>query len=382
MDNLEEIKVNEEDVAQDVVEESAQPKKKAKSLEVNKKTTIVAITVIMILIIASIIMAYVIPMGSYERFTNEDGNVELVKDSFSYDDSLGRIAWWKVILAPFLVLGSEGSITLISILALLVVIGAIFNALDETEILLYAVRLLKHKYQDKKYLLLFLIPLLFMFLSTTAGVFEEIIPLIPVMVLFCYGFGWDSIIALAISVVPAAFGYTASVCNPFTIGIAQELVGIPMFSGVGLRLLTFVVGYIIIMVFVFPYAKKIDKNTRVKILGMPDVCESGVDFMEESTLWDSYHVMMKHFRDENRTRYRSDNFYQFTVTSEFGILYQFYLNALDISPNIAQYVDIDEDAAFLERKYTNSETEKIYKEAVKQRNDLYKDFPEQTIYNN
>lgn len=129
-------------------------------------------------------------------------------------------------------------------------------------------------------------------------------------------------------------------------------------------------------------AKKIDKNTRVKILGMPDVCESGFDFAEESTLWDSYHVMMKHFRDENRTRYRSDNFYQFTVTSEFGILYQFYLNALDISPNIAQYVDIDEDAVFLERKYTNSETEKIYKEAVKQRNDLYKDFPEQTIYNN
>jgi len=48
------------------------------------------------------------------------------------------------------------------------------------------------------------------------------------------------------------------------------------------------------------HVKKIEKNTRVKIMGMPDLCENGFDFIEESTLWESSHIMMKHLKDDGR----------------------------------------------------------------------------------
>jgi len=244
-----------------------------KTLSINKSTTIMALVIIALLIVTCIILAYTLPMGAYERTIDEDGNVSYVEDSYSQDGDFSRIAWWKVILSPFLVLGEKGSLTLIAIIILLLVIGAVFNALDQTNLLDYMVRLLKHKYSNKKYLLLAIIPLLLMFLSTTCGLFEEIIPLVPIFVIFAYGFGWDSIVALAMSVVPAAFGYTASVVNPFTIGIAQQIVGVEMFSGIGVRILTFVVMYILLMLYLFPYAKRIEKNPKKSLVYKEDLAK-------------------------------------------------------------------------------------------------------------
>lgn len=243
-----------------------------KTLAINKKTTVMAVVIILALIVASIFLAYTLPMGTYERYTDEDGNVILVENSYVQGrDGLERIAWWKVVLSPFLVLGQSGSITLIAIIALLLVIGAVFNALDQTGILDYMVRLLKHKYENKKYILLWILPALFMFLATTCGCFEEVIPLVPVFVLFAYGFGWDSIVALAMSVLPAAFGYVASVVNPFTIGIAQKIVGVAMFSGVGIRILTFVLMYFLLIAFLLPYAKRIEKNPKKSLVYKEDL---------------------------------------------------------------------------------------------------------------
>jgi len=124
----------------------------------------------------------------------------------------------------------------------------------------------------------------------------------------------------------------------------------------------------------------IGKNTPVKIVGMPDVCQPGIDFIEETSLWESYHVMMKHFQDENRFRGYSDWMYQFTVTSEYGILYQYYLNALDISPEVARFVDIDSDADFHSRGDMDSNVEAVFTKAIDQRNSHYSDCPEQKIY--
>jgi uncharacterized ion transporter superfamily protein YfcC len=90
--------------------------------------------------------------------------------------------------------------------------------------------------------------------------FEELIPLVPVVVMLCYAMGWDALVGLGISVLAACFGFAAGVVNPFTVGVAQSLGGLVMFSGIGLRILTFALAYIVLMAFVFPYAKKIEKH--------------------------------------------------------------------------------------------------------------------------
>lgn len=117
---------------------------------------------------------------------------------------------------PFLVLGGSGTLTLVAILFMLVVIGAVFNALDKTDVLVYMVESIRHNYGHKRCLLLFLLPLAFMFLGTTSGMSEEVIPIVPVAVILSYGLGWDALIGLGFSVLAAGLGFMAGVVNRST----------------------------------------------------------------------------------------------------------------------------------------------------------------------
>lgn len=235
--------------------------KKPKILAISKASVIISVVVVVLLIIASIVLAYTLPLGQYERSTDADGNVYISGD-YHEDPSLGRLPWWKILLSPFLVLGGSGTLTLVAILFMLVVIGAVFNALDKTDVLVYMVESIRHNYGHKRYLLLFLLPLAFMFLGTTSGMSEEVIPIVPVAVILSYGLGWDALIGLGFSVLAAGLGFMAGVVNPFNVGIAQSIVGVPMFSGIGIRILTFVLCYVILMAFMFPYARMLDKKPQ------------------------------------------------------------------------------------------------------------------------
>lgn len=229
----------------------------AHSLVINKKAIILAIIIVLTLVITAYVLTFILPTGEYLR----DDNGAIISDSYVQKDMDG-ITWWQFLLSPFMILSptTNGFETVWAILILLFVIGAIFTALDESGILVYMVQFLTKKFAGSKYALLFLLPFAFMFLGSTAGMFEELIPLVPVVVMLCYAMGWDALIGLAISILAACFGFAAGVVNPFTVGVAQTLGGIVMFSGIGLRILTFAVAYIILMAFVFPYAKKIEKH--------------------------------------------------------------------------------------------------------------------------
>ncbi len=263
-------------------------KDKPKTIQISNKAIIMAVAVVMILVIAAIVLAYVLPVGEYDRGIDADGNSYIIKDSYHENPDLGRIAWWKVVLSPFLVLGSNGSLTLWAIIALLIVIGAVFTALDKTGVLVYMVEALRNKFANKRYFLLFLMPFAFMFLGSSAGMFEELIPLVPVVVILCYGLGWDALIGLGISVLAAGMGFTAGVVNPFTVGIAQDLIGLPMFSGIGMRLLTFAVAYLILMAFIFPYAKMLDKKPEKSLVFKEDsVRKAEFDFENRPFVYDA-----------------------------------------------------------------------------------------------
>lgn len=220
--------------------------------------------IVLVLVLAAITLTQVLSRGAYERAVDADGNTYIVDNSYREDDSLPSLKWWQAIFAPFLVLdpNMDGSLMVWALIALLLVIGAVFTALDNTGVLIYMVESLRNKFSSRKYILLFILPLAFMFLGSSAGMFEELIPLVPVVVLLCYAFGWDALVGLGISVLAACFGFAAGVVNPFTVGISQNLMGIPMFSGISMRLLTFAVAYIILMAFIFPYARKIEKRPQ------------------------------------------------------------------------------------------------------------------------
>jgi len=67
---------------------------------------------------------------------------------------------------------------------------------------------------------------------------------------------------LGMSALAAGFGFSSATLNPFTLGVAQEIAGLPAFSGIGFRLFVFAVCYGILYSFLYRYAKKIEKDPQ------------------------------------------------------------------------------------------------------------------------
>ncbi|MDD3947673.1 MAG: hypothetical protein PHI19_07530, partial [Clostridia bacterium] len=229
-------------------------------LKINKKAIIIAVVVILVLVISSYVLTFVLPRGAYDR--TEEGSI--VPGTYHEDPTLEGITWWQFLLSPFMVLNpaEEGALVLYSIMLLLLIIGAVFMALEKSGILVYMVKAISHKFRSKKYYLLAILTFAFMFLGSAVGMFEELIPLVPIIIMLSYAMGWDAFVGLGISVLGSCFGFAAGLMNPFTVGIAQTIGGIPMFSGIEVRLISFVLVYGILMAFLIPYAKKIDRNPQ------------------------------------------------------------------------------------------------------------------------
>ena len=261
-----------------------------RTIEVSKRAILISVVIVLVLVIAAIVMTQVLPRGEYQRVPDADGNESIVDGSYREDDSLASLKWWQAVFAPFLVLDPtmDGSLMVWALIALLLVIGAVFTALDNTGVLVYMVESLRNRFKGKKYVLLFLLPFAFMFLGSSAGMFEELIPLVPVVVLLCYALGWDALVGLGISVLAACFGFAAGVVNPFTVGISQNLMGIAMFSGIEMRLLTFIAAYVILMAFVYPYARRIEKKPRLSPVYLEDTHKKhGFDFANTVFVYDA-----------------------------------------------------------------------------------------------
>lgn len=203
-----------------------------KGLNISAKSFITAIAVIFILMVLTYGLTFVVPGGN--------------------------IPFWKWITSPILVLGAEGNESLIAVILFLLVIGGVFNCLDKCGLMKYMLDKITYRYGKERYKLLALITLFFMTMGSLIGSFEECVPLVPIVVALAIRLGWDALTGLGMSLLAIGCGFSAGICNPFTIGVAQELVGLPMFSGMWFRVLAFVLVYALLLTFLLHYVKRIE----------------------------------------------------------------------------------------------------------------------------
>lgn len=239
-------------------------------LDLNVKSFISSIIVIIVLMIISYGLTFVLPAGQYTRIIDEAGHA-IIDTTVPFAPTTGNLTFVKFLLSPFLVLGSEGNLTLVEIIAFLFVIGGIFNCLTESKMLNYSLNKITYKYSNSRYKLLYVISLFFMLMGTLIGSSEEIIPLVPIITSLTISLGFDSLTGLGISILAGSCGFSSGISNPFTIGIAQEIAGLPMFSGVWYRIVVFIIEYILLMYVVTSHAKKVEKpQNEIKSDFVPD----------------------------------------------------------------------------------------------------------------
>lgn len=227
-------------------------------MNISAKSFILAIAIIFALMVLTYALTFIVPAGEYARTVDAAGNTVIdTAGGFSYTE--GGLPLWKWLLSPFLVLGAEGSGTLIAVIAFLLIIGGIFNALTVCGLMNYMLGRLVHSFGAVRYKLMAVLVLFFMAMGSLVGSFEEVVPMSPIVAALAAGLGWNAEIGLAMCLLAAGCGFAAGVANPFTIGVAQGLAGLPMFSGIWLRLLAFVCIYALLFLFLRSSAKRIEK---------------------------------------------------------------------------------------------------------------------------
>ena len=229
-----------------------------KGLNISVKSFITALVVIFALMVASYVLTLVIPGGEYSRIPDDAGNMIIdTENGFSYTD--GGIAFWKWVLSPILVLGASGNGTLIAVIIFLLVIGGVFNSLDRCGLMKYMLDKIANRFGKHRYSLMAVTTLFFMGMGALIGSFEECVPLVPIVVALAINLGWDALTGIGMSLLAVGCGFASGVFNPFTVGVAQQLAGLPMFSGASMRLLAFVLIYFLLLFFIKLHAKKIEK---------------------------------------------------------------------------------------------------------------------------
>lgn len=236
-------------------------KKEKGTLEASVKSFITAIVVIFIMMVVTYALTFIIPGGG--------------------------IPFWKWALSPVLVLFSEDNSSMVAVIMLLIVLGGVFNTLDQFRVLRFLLDKLTDKFGKNRRVLLAVIPLFFMVLGSAVGTFEECVPLVPIVVALAIRLGWDALTGLGMSILAAGCGFAAGVCNPFTVGVAQEIAGLPMFSGIWMRILGFVLIYGLLMLFLVWHVKKVEKPMETVLAGNVRKEEkvSKIQYAAGSRLW-------------------------------------------------------------------------------------------------
>jgi len=227
-------------------------------LKISKKAFIQSALIILALMIVAGLLSQAIPSGSFDTAT-VDGRSVIVPSSFRYTEAPVYPAW-RWFTAPVEVLWGPDAAVIITIIVVLLLISGAFALLERAGVLKALIARVVLRMGDRKYLLMAVVVLCFMLFGALLGIFEEFIILVPVMIALAYLLGWDAMTGLGMSLLAVAFGFSAALANPFTIGIAQRLAEVPVFSGIGLRALVFVTIYVILCIFLIRYAKKIEKN--------------------------------------------------------------------------------------------------------------------------
>ena len=239
--------------------------------QIGKRAFIQSLVILFVLMMIAGILTLVIPAGQYSRI-QMDGRETIDPASFQFVEH-PSYPIWRWFIAPFEVLGSSSGLTIIVIIIVLFFAGGAFAVMDKTGTLRAFIGSIVRRFSGRKYTLLWMVSLAFMFLGATLGTFEEVVLLVPVMIALSYSLGWDALVGLGMSILATNMGFSAAISNPYTLGVAQQLAGLPLFSGAWLRIIIFLVIYLIFGFFLSAYARKIDKNPKDSLVHGEDNAE-------------------------------------------------------------------------------------------------------------
>lgn len=232
--------------------------------------------ILLIIIVLATICTWIVPAGTYDRILDEASGREIIDpNSFHYVE--------QTPVGPFDMFVSieEGLIETANITFLIFCAFSSLYLLEQTGAIDAAIALMVRKTRKHpKYanvIIVLCMVILAIWGSTGTMSYEEIIAFIPIFVAVAIALGYDAMVGVAISVIPVGVGFASATVNPFTIGVAQTIAELPMFSGLGYRILILSVMIAITIAYVLWYARRIKKDPSKSLTYGIDMSDMTVD---------------------------------------------------------------------------------------------------------
>jgi uncharacterized ion transporter superfamily protein YfcC len=184
------------------------------------------LTLLMACIFMAALLSYLLPAGEYERRDDPaTGRSVVVSGTYHRVDANPVNPFDAVVAIP------RGLADAAAVVFLVFLVGGAFTVVDKTGALGVAVGWLASRLARREAWVIPVSCLFFAMGGVLENMQEEIIPLIPVLLVLTRRIGFDAITAVAMSVGAAMVGSAFSPINPFQVGIAQKLADVELLSG-------------------------------------------------------------------------------------------------------------------------------------------------------
>lgn len=213
-----------------------------------------AYVLIFYIIIVLGIASYFIPAGAYDRDIDYDTGI-----SYVIPESYKSIEQTPVSIFELFKAIPQGLMESSDIIMFVLIIGGCFGIIQATGTTDAFIGSLARKYEGHEKIIIIVIMTVFSLSGAMFGTAEEALPLYPLIISLALAMGYDKITGVAMLLLGTGSGFAAGFLNPFTTGIAQNISELPLFSGIGLRIIAHMVFLSTAIIYVLIYTNKISK---------------------------------------------------------------------------------------------------------------------------
>ncbi len=232
-----------------------------------KKFNFNTLVMVLAVVVLVAISTWIVPSGEYRREV-VNGRTLVIPNSFQFINNNPQ-GIGAVLASPF-----RGFVQAAEIIGFLLMLGGSFTIILKTGAITASIQHLAKTFAEKPHLQKFFIPVtmtIFSIAGSTFGMSEEVLLFIPLFIPLALSIGYDSFVGVSIPFLGAAAGFAGSVFNPFTVGIAQSIAQIPLYSGMEYRMFVWFLSTTAMIFFVTRYAKKVKIDPTISSMYEQDI---------------------------------------------------------------------------------------------------------------
>jgi uncharacterized ion transporter superfamily protein YfcC len=208
------------------------------------------------ILVVFMVLTWVVPAGQYARMEIE-GRMVVDPAGFEYV-ARNPVMPWQLFMAPF-----KGFVAAADIIGFVFLIGAAFAVVSRTGAIQAGLTRVVRWGEGHPRYRIWTIPALMTLFSlggASFGMSEETLVFILITIPMARSMGYDTLVGVSIPVVGAFAGFAGAFMNPFTVGIAQGIAELPLFSGIGYRFVVWLVFTTVSIGYVVNYAERVRRD--------------------------------------------------------------------------------------------------------------------------